>query len=145
MSSNGNISALLALCAGNSPVPGKFPAQRPVTRSSDVFIDLLDPEQAGEKTIETPVIWHILLVQTETSQWWHHQRGPFSALLALCAGISVHRGQWCGALVFSLICAWINGWVNHREAGDLRSYGAHYDVTVMVLFEGLDVITLNVA
>ena len=33
-------SALLALCAGNSPVAGKFPAQRPVTRSFDVFFDL---------------------------------------------------------------------------------------------------------
>ena len=32
--------ALLALCAGNSPVPGEFPAQRPVTRSFDVFFDL---------------------------------------------------------------------------------------------------------
>ena len=33
-------SALLAICAGNSPVTGEFPAQRPVTRSFDVFIDL---------------------------------------------------------------------------------------------------------
>ena len=33
-------SALLAICAGNSPVPGEFPAQRPVTRSFDVFFDL---------------------------------------------------------------------------------------------------------
>ena len=33
-------SALLAICAGNSPVPGEFPAQRPVTRVSDVFCDL---------------------------------------------------------------------------------------------------------
>ena len=32
-------SALLALCAGNSPVTGEFPAQRPVTRSFDVFFD----------------------------------------------------------------------------------------------------------
>ena len=39
-SSNGNFSALLAICAGNSPVPGEFPAQRPVTRSFDVFFDL---------------------------------------------------------------------------------------------------------
>ena len=38
-SSNGNISALLAVCAGNSPVTGEFPAQRPVTRSFDVFFD----------------------------------------------------------------------------------------------------------
>ena len=33
-------SALLALCAGNSPVSGEFPTQRPVTRSFDVFFDL---------------------------------------------------------------------------------------------------------
>ena len=33
-------SAQLAICAGNSPVPGEFPAQRPVTRSFDVFSDL---------------------------------------------------------------------------------------------------------
>ena len=33
-------SALLALCAGNSSVPGDFPAQRPVTRIFDVFSDL---------------------------------------------------------------------------------------------------------
>ena len=46
-----------------------------------------------------------------------------------------HKGQWRGALMFSLICVWINGWVNNREAGDLRRYRAHYDVTVMVRFE----------
>ena len=33
-------SALLAICAGNSPVPGEFPAQRPVAQSFDVFFDL---------------------------------------------------------------------------------------------------------
>ena len=35
--------------------------------------------------------------------------------------------------MFSLICVWINGWVNNREAGDLRRYLAHYDVIVMVI------------
>ena len=44
---------------------------------------------------------------------------------------SPHKGEWRGALVFSLICAWINGWVNTREAGDLRRYRAHYYVIVM--------------
>ena len=38
---------------------------------------------------------------------------------------------WRGALMFSLICAQINGWVNNGEAGDLRWDGANYDVTVM--------------
>ena len=43
---------------------------------------------------------------------------------------SPHKGQGRGALIFSLTCVWINGWVNNREAGDLRRYLAHYDVTV---------------
>ena len=44
---------------------------------------------------------------------------------------SPHKGQWRGALIFSLICAWINGWVNNRKAGDLRRYRAHYGTIVM--------------
>ena len=44
---------------------------------------------------------------------------------------SPHKGQWRGALMFSLICVWINGWVNKREAGDLRRHRGHYDVSVM--------------
>ena len=62
----------------------------------------------------------------------------FSALLAFCAGNtpvpvnSPHKGQWRGALMFSLICAWANSWVNNRDAGDLRRHHAHYDVTVMI-------------
>ena len=63
----------------------------------------------------------------------------FSASLALCAGNSPvpvnspHKGQWRGALMFSLICVWINGWVNNREAGDLRRHRCHYDVNVMCM------------
>ena len=41
------------------------------------------------------------------------------------------KGQWCGALMFSLICAWIYGWVNNFDAGDLRRKRAHYDVNIM--------------
>ena len=44
---------------------------------------------------------------------------------------SPHKGQWREALMFSLICAWIKGWVNNRKTGDLRRHRAHYDVTVM--------------
>ena len=60
----------------------------------------------------------------------------FSALLVLYAGIhrwpvnSPHKIQWRGAFIFSLICPWINGWVNNREAGDLRRHRTHYPVTV---------------
>ena len=45
----------------------------------------------------------------------------------------LHKCQWRGALMFSLICAWTIGWVNNRGAGDLRRNHVHYDVTVMVL------------
>ena len=43
-----------------------------------------------------------------------------------------HKGQWREALMFSLICAWMNGWVNNRDTGYLRRHRAHYDVTVML-------------
>ena len=55
----------------------------------------------------------------------------FSALLAICAGNSPHKGQRRGALTFSLIYTYLNGWVNTREAGDLRRYRLHHDVIVM--------------
>ena len=48
---------------------------------------------------------------------------------------SPHKGQWRWALMFSLICIWINDWVNNHEAGDLRRYRAYYDVTVMWVME----------
>ena len=44
---------------------------------------------------------------------------------------SPHIGQWRGALTFSLVCDWINGWVNTREAGYLTRHRTHYDVIVM--------------
>ena len=69
--------------------------------------------------------------------WWRHGMETFSALLTLCAANyqspvnSLHEGQWRGALIFSLICFCTNGWVNNRDAGDLRRNRAHYDVIVM--------------
>ena len=74
-------------------------------------------------------------------RWWRHEMETFSALLTLCAGNSPvtgkspHSGQWRGALMFSLICVWKNGWVNNRNSGDLRRHRVHYDVTVMIGFE----------
>ena len=49
---------------------------------------------------------------------------------------SPHKGQWRGALKFSLICTRINGWVNYGEVGDLRRHRAYYDVTVMYCHTG---------
>ena len=40
----------------------------------------------------------------------------------------IHKGQWCGPLMFSLICAWTNSWSNSQDAGGFRRHRAHYDV-----------------
>ena len=44
---------------------------------------------------------------------------------------SSHKGQWRGALMVSLICAWTSGWTNNRGTGELRRHRAHYHVTVL--------------
>ena len=75
--------------------------------------------------------------QWNKSAWWRHQMETFSELSAFVRGIhrspvnSPHKGEWRGALVFSLICAWINGWISNGEAGGLRRHRANSDVTVM--------------
>ena len=65
-------------------------------------------------------------------KWKHCPRyWPFVRGIHRSPVNSPHTGQWRGALMISLICARINGWVNNREAGDLRRHRAHYDVIVM--------------
>ena len=92
------------------------------------------------KPFSKPILNHCQLDQEQKPTWWRHKMEPFSALQALCAGNSPvpvnspHKGQWRGALMFSLICAWINDWVNNREAGDLRRHSGHYVVNVMQWF-----------
>ena len=67
-------------------------------------------------------------------KWKHFPRyWPFVRAIHRQAVNSPHKGQWRGALMFSLICTWTNGWVNSRDAGDLRRHHTHYDVTVMIL------------
>ena len=58
-------SALLALCAGNSPVTGEFPAQRPVTRSFDVFFDLGLNRQLSKQ-------WRLWWFETLPHSLWSH-------------------------------------------------------------------------
>ena len=90
------------------------------------------------------IIWTILAYFTDayirhstSTTRWRHQMETLSALLAIVRGIhrspvnSPHKGQWRGALMFSLICTWINGWVNNGEAGDLRRHRDHFDVIVL--------------
>ena len=80
----------------------------------------------------------IRIITRNIPSWWRHQMKTFSAILALCPGKSPvpvnspHKGQWRGALMFSLIYAWITDWANNPEAGYLRRHRGHYGVIVTV-------------
>ena len=81
-----------------------------------------------------PVLLPIHACHDDVIKWkhlphyWPFVRGIHQSLVN-----SPHKGQWRGALMFSLICTWINNWVNNREAGDLKCHCTHYDVTVMIV------------
>ena len=65
-------------------------------------------------------------------KWKHFPRYcPFVRGIHRSPVNSPHKAQWRGAVMFSSICARINGWVNNGEAGDLRRHPVHYDVIVM--------------
>ena len=78
--------------------------------------------------------------------WWRHQMEPFPRYWPFVRGIhrspvnSPHEGRWYGALMFSLIWVWTNGWLNNRDAGDLRRHHAHYNVTVKSAFMHLSIV-----
>ena len=59
-------SALLAICAGNSPVPGEFPTQRPVTRGFDVYFDLRPNKRLSKQ------LWGWWF-ETQSRPLWRHR------------------------------------------------------------------------
>ena len=88
-------------------------------------------------------VWH-----DDVIKWNHFPRNwPFVRGIHRSRWLPRTKGQWRGALMFSLICTWINDWVNSREADDLRRHRGHYDVSVMVLikvdiYHGADVLII---
>ena len=81
----------------------------------------------------------IAAYQDDVIKWKHFASyWPFVRGIHRSPVNSPHKGQWHGALMFSLIFAWINVWVNNGEAGDLRHHRAHYDV--IVISHGLDIV-----
>ena len=74
----------------------------------------------------------IPIYHDDVIKWKHLPRNwPFVRIIHRSPVNSPHKGQWRGALMFSLICTRINDWAKNREAGDLRRYCAHYAVIVM--------------
>ena len=85
-------------------------------------------------SVQTTPGHYRILQHDDVIKWKHFPRyWPFVRGIHRSPVNSPHKGQWRGALMFSLICVWINDWANNREAGDLRRYRAHYYVTVMRL------------
>ena len=77
-------------------------------------------------------------------KWKHFPRyWPFVREIHRSPVNSPHKGQRRGALMFSLSCGWINGWVNNCEAGDLRRHRAHCDVIVMWILGTMEYIFQN--
>ena len=87
----------------------------------------------GQICTKAKVVFTKHLPHDDVIKWKHFPRYlPFVRGIPRSPVNSSHKGQWHGALMFSFICAWINGCVNNRQAGDLRRHRAHYDVTVML-------------
>ena len=94
-------SALVALCARNSPVSGEFPLQRPVTRSFDVFFDLrLNKrlsKQLRRRWFKTP----------SRSLWRHCSLNSTPCSQALAIGLKLRRSP-VGNTLFSVLAMWFS-------------------------------------
>ena len=103
-------------------------------RIHDVNVDIPVPADALAPNITRPsaatvlttksCIFHLILIEVsvihdDVIEWKHFPRyWPFVRGIHRSPVNSPHKGQWRGALMFCLICVWINGWVNNREVGD---------------------------
>ena len=87
------------------------------------------------------------IVYHDIIKWKHFPYyRPFVREIHRSPGNFPHRGQWLRALMFSVICAWTNGWVNNLDVGDFWRLRAHYDVIVLSrdtkdLFQATDMIS----
>ena len=79
-------SALLAICAGKSPVPGEFPAQKPVTRSFDVFFYLRRNKQLSKQ-------WWGWWFETPSWSLWRHRNG-IKRLIVRSRKVPQERDRW---------------------------------------------------
>ena len=85
--------------------------------------------------LEDTAILKLIFSHDDVTKWKHLPRyWSFVREIHRSPVNSPHKGQWRGALMFTLICTRINGWVNNREAGDLRRNRAHYYRNDMHLF-----------
>ena len=128
-----NITSL-AFVRGIHRGPVNSPHREPVTRKMFLFGDAIMCVQikyiyiyqikfCTQKRQPRPQSYERTMM---TIKWKHFLRfWPFVRGIHRSPANSAHRGQWRGALMFSLICAWTNSWANNRGASDLRRHRAH--------------------
>ena len=91
--------------------------------------ELIPVSKSSDKK-DVSMSWRHLPIRHRTEytfpRYWPFVRGIHRSLVD-----STHKGQWHGALMFSLISVWTNDWANNRDASDLRRHCYHYSVTVM--------------
>ena len=150
-------SALLAICGGNSPVPGWFSAQRPVTRSFDVFFDLRLNKQLSKQSwdwwFETPS--YPLWLHSNVSEqcwlsplmmpWWASEstHGVTMTAEELVTCISRH-GYDIDNIIIPTIFLWSSTWghscpfpVRHCEVTPLHIWSHHKDMLICMMSAGI--------
>ena len=114
-------SGLLHWHCGNltiAPVPAKQPWWIWINTSCEFIMN--DCITTTKQSTTKPCAY-FLGYHDDVIKWKHFPRNwPFVREIHRSPVNFPHKGQWRGALMFSLINAWINDWVNNREAGDLR-------------------------
>ena len=113
-------SALLAIGAGNSAVPGKFPTQRPVTRSFDVFFDVRRNKQLSKQSwgwwFETlsPSLWRHRNVQHQ-HQHHRHRTSSCDYIWIFLDFMMIFSCWWFILTSIRLDCDWnfISIWVKY--------------------------------
>ena len=93
----------------------------------DQFFEMLMRCQVRKGSVGINSVYNDVIKWKHLSHYW-----PFVRGIHRWPVNSPHKGQWHGALMFCLICAGTNGWINNGDAGDLRWHRA-YDATVMNL------------
>ena len=122
-------SALLAICTGNSPVPGEFPAQRPVTRSFDVSFDLHPNKRLSRQ-------WWGWWFETPSCPLWRHRNDINRNIL----NTSIRNHWWstvlCKLAAFPFNRWWLclHSWILQHEEYLLHPSERLYDEYIMCGF-----------
>ena len=128
-----NITTLVQIVAWCRP--GDKPLSEPMMVRLPTHICVTRPQWVKFKSRKpcstaSPIQWnhHDVIKWKPFPCYW-----PFVREIHRLSVDSSRKSQWRMALMFTLICAWSNGWANNRDAGDLRQHRAHYDVTLRYL------------